>query len=277
MTLHEAEMFFIFFVFYDAKIPTLSGFGALVNLYTILMQTKGKDHVGISFGTLDSYKNYVLLPFDWSCWNGRNMGSTYISKFEHNNGLTIRASAVYGIKIPKNMYDNYLNSMDTMNNNIKYPSTSTILKDFFSYIVFRINDKIRPNRIGLESPGLLRDEKEPANSLESTCSEFSIKTILSVLKKDTKVFNRVKNIHINTLNDIQHRKSALHPSILENELKRYMHVDPSQYIFLGRDCKIFLKGYPTALRIQDLCLRDPGRLVHVGTEILKLRIKGSLF
>ena len=85
--IQTSESFVLVFVFYKVQclqIAYLDLFKWLVVLYEYLCGQSKHRHVGISVGKRRGTR-ITMLPYDFSCWNGRRSGSTAMSQQDDNS------------------------------------------------------------------------------------------------------------------------------------------------------------------------------------------------
>jgi len=248
-------------IFYSAKDVLLSESSlitfAIQKFETITGKSKHR-HVGLSLGVLMNHKNIRMLPFDFSCWSGRESGATQISKHSIDSVDTkmICGSDVIYFELDPDMFKILVSSLTNMDtttassfptglpvNNIKYPSINTILSDYLkSFYYF-----FMPQTLWKMDQA---DECLSQNSEFSQCSQWVLGFVIHCIRNDS--------IHVglkqkNEIFSLLFHKTSLHPHRLFKELlksKCFKHLPAA--------AKITMAGEKFPIR--KICLPSPDKL-----------------
>jgi len=143
-----SESFVLVFVFYEVQclqIAYLDLFKWLVVLYEYLCGQSKHRHVGISVGKRRGTR-ITILPYDFSCWNGRRSGSTAISQQDDNSpkkNVVKARDAMYidvNADVVHELLRNFGNTSGAYTWNhlpksgVSYPKQFAIIRDFLRYM-----------------------------------------------------------------------------------------------------------------------------------------------
>jgi hypothetical protein len=238
-------------VFYSAKDTLLADSGYIAFAIQKFEKISGKSkhrHVGISLGILTNQRTIRLLPFDFSCWSGRNSGATQISKFSldsKDNKLICASDAIY-FELDPEIYKSLVSSLTSFDtstanqssnglpvNNIQYPSINTILSDYVKslYYIFVPATVWKMN----EADACLNQNAQCAQ-----CSQWALGLIIYCIRNNSiHVGLKQKNEILSLLLD----RTSLHPHKLFKVLlksKCFKH--------LSEEAKITLAGEKIAIK-----------------------------
>jgi len=145
--LRTGESFVLVFVFYEVLCLQISYFDILKWLMVLYEYCRGQNrhrHVGISIGK--RHKHCItMLPYDLSCWNGRQLGATVIAQRDDNSPKKniVRASDAMYVDVDSDTVRELLRNFDrragayTWNRlpmaGARYPDTGCIVNDLLHY------------------------------------------------------------------------------------------------------------------------------------------------
>jgi hypothetical protein len=258
------QKYVIAFVFYSAKTVKFS-FNTLalyaIQLYEDKNGMSDHRHVGISLGILTDSKRLNLLPFDFSCWNGRKSGAAIISEYkvdETKFSLNVLAHDILFFETELDTFNSIVSSFVkgptanrtrdhrnpghqfTVNQN-SYPTVCTIIGDYArSLFRFRWKEKDMKARMC-----------EQENVMQ--CSQFVLKLVLHCI--EMKII-QVTFENKNKIKSLVFQGTALHPHTLFTTLKttNFCHHYPKQ-------CKVTLDE--KTLPVRKMCIDTPENVLDV--------------
>ena len=221
-------------------------------------------HVGISLGRLGRNKRLQIIPYDFSCWNGRESGATEISPFYMDQapaeGMNILAHDALLFELDSVTYESLVSNLlyvptgpDATNrslrskpnnmpvNHMKYPDVSTIFRDFVASCFVR-----QWNRAELE-------ERLNTFTAVAQCSQYVLFLVIHCM--ESKFFETTpKNKH--DIYSLVFSGTALHPHTLWTVLSSMAFCQK-----VGQNDKIVLSQHIVSLK--KLCLQSPGLVCNV--------------
>lgn len=221
-------------------------------------------HVGISLGRLGKNKRLQIIPYDFSCWNGRDSGATSISPFyaddAYGDSGNIMAHDALFFELDSVTYESLvsnllyvpskpsgaheclqlkLNNMPV--NQMKYPGTSMIFRDFVSSCLAR-----RWNKTDL-------DKRLNTCTTAAQCSQYVLCLIIHCM--ENKFFETTpKDKH--DIYSLVFSGTALHPHTLWTVLSSMAFCKTT-----GPQDKVVLNDNIVSLK--KLCLQSPGTVCNV--------------
>jgi hypothetical protein len=145
--LENGESYVLIFVFYEVVGLQIAWFDVVKRLIVCCEWLCGQSrhrHVGISVGTRKN-TSFTILPYDFSCWNGRGSGATELS-YQDDNDVSvnrIKASDAVYMDIPLDVIYELLRNHEKFSGayvwnklptvGAVYPSVKKILYDLMHY------------------------------------------------------------------------------------------------------------------------------------------------
>jgi hypothetical protein len=221
-------------------------------------------HVGISLGRLGRNKRLQIIPYDFSCWNGRESGATFISPIVFDQaqaeGMNILAHDALLFELDSFTYESLISNLlyvptgpDATNrclrskpkdmpiNHMKYPGISMIFRDFVASCFLR-----RWNMAELE-------ERLNTSTDVAQCSQYVLFLVIYCMQSD--FFETTpKNKH--DIYSLVFSGTALHPHTLWTVLSSMAFCQK-----VGQNDKIVLSEHIVSLK--KLWLQSPGIVSNV--------------
>jgi len=214
--IQTSESFVLVFVFYEVQclqIAYLDLFKWLVVLYEYLCGQSKHRHVGISVGKRRGTR-ITMLPYDFSCWNGRRSGSTAMSQQDDNspkkNIIKARDAKYIDVNadVVHELLRNFGNTLGAYTWNhlptggVSYPKPFAIMYDFVRYMLY-LRWKSWTKTESLHEIAQLQTQMQ--------CAQFALLAIVYL----------IKNAGLSTNNKQYHNfqallfcRTALHPNSL---------------------------------------------------------------
>jgi hypothetical protein len=288
--LEHGESFVLLFMFYEVLDEQFGGWNILSRLVSMYERFSGKQkhrHVGISLGIRKNNRQFVVLPYDLSCWNSRLSGIAYISSHLHEvpqmsttgvpkvNSNSICASDALYVDIHVTTFDQILHNFKINSDayvwnklprkGIKYPTLKTILWDSLYYILYY-------NRKQVDLPQV-EIELEKMNN-EAQCAQYVLILLVYLLR--TQQIQQATKIHMNTIFSLVYQKTSLHPHTLWNVLVNtgvFQMVDKTSSFATVQQFSRHRDNYGVTGKLKDIKLDNPYHTLIALNEILIYEFK----